>query len=163
MMKRTKVALVAGTAVLAMAGVGGGIAFAADGSGTAAAPSTSAATPNTGSSNGTGTRTPKKDRHHGLVGRFEHGQLTVHGKSGDQVVDVQRGQVTAVSATSVTVRSKDGFTATYTIASTSKVMAKKQTSTIAGVHTGDRVGVAALKSGNTDTVRVLRDAGPATK
>jgi len=37
----------------------------------------------------------------------EHGEFTVHTKTGDKVVDVQRGVVTAVNATSVTVKSTD--------------------------------------------------------
>ena len=48
MMKRTKGALIAGTAVLAMAGVGGGIAFAANSTPTTTAPITTAPTTSAG-------------------------------------------------------------------------------------------------------------------
>jgi hypothetical protein len=153
MMKRTKGALIAGTAVLAMAGVGGGIAFAANSTPTTTTPSAPApAAP-----------APAAHQHkaRGLAGRAEHGQLTVRTKTGDQVLDIQRGQVTSVSATSVTVRSTDGFTATYAISGTSTVRVQKKTSTIADVHNGDQVGVAALHTGNTDTIRRIADAGPA--
>jgi hypothetical protein len=146
MMKRTKGALIAGTAVLAMAGVGGGIAFAANSTPTTTAPSSSA---------------PQQHKARGLVGRVEHGQVTVRTKTGDQVLDIQHGQVTSISATSVTVRSKDGFTATYGVSGTSTVRVQKKASTIANVHTGDQVSVAALHSGNTDTIRRIADAGPA--
>ncbi|HEY3609545.1 MAG TPA: hypothetical protein VGL06_18735 [Pseudonocardiaceae bacterium] len=154
MMKRTKGALIAGTAVLAMAGVGGGIAFAADSTPTTTAPTTWAAP---------ATSAPAGHQHRarGLAGRVEHGQFTVRTKTGDQVLGIQRGQVTSVGATSVTVRSADGFTATYGVSSTSKVRVQRQTSTIANVHTGDRVAVAALHSGSTDTVRSIADGGPA--
>lgn len=145
-MKRTKGALIAGTAVLAMAGVGGGIAFAANSTPTTTAPSSSA---------------PHQHKTRGLVGRVEHGQVTVRTKTGDQVLDIQHGQVTSISATSVTVRSKDGFTATYGVSGTSTVRVQKKVSTIANVHTGDEVAVAALHSGNTDTIRRIADAGPA--
>jgi len=151
MMKRTKIALVAGCAVLAMAGVGGGIAFAAD---SGSAPSTPTPAP-------AATSTPAAPAHHKartVLGRLEHGQFTVRAKNGDQVIDVQRGQVVAVSATSVTVRSVDGFTATYTVGSTAKVRVQKQASTITNVHTGDKVSVAATHSGATDTLRRLVDA-----
>lgn len=153
-MKRTKGALIAGTAVLAMAGVGGGIAFAANTTPTTTAPTTSTAP---------ATNAPAAHQHRarGLAGRAEHGQLTVRTKTGDQVLDIQRGQVTAISATSVTVRSTDGFTATYGVSSTSKVRVQRTASTIANVHTGDQVAVAALHSGTTDTVRHIADAGPA--
>jgi hypothetical protein len=153
MMKRTKIALVAGAAALAMAGIGGGIAFAADSGPTTTTPTSPGATPSAPSS---------PHAHHGVRrsqgGAMEHGELTVRTKTGDRVIDVQRGQVSAVSATSVTVRSTDGFTATYTVGSASKVRVRKNASTIANVHTGDNVAVAATKSGNTNTLRRLTDA-----
>jgi hypothetical protein len=157
MMKRTKITLVAVTAVVAMAGIGGGIAFAANSgpaTSTAAAPSTTAP----------GTTHGKQGRHgraRAIGGRVEHGRLTMRTKTGDEVVDVQRGQVTAVNATSVTVKSQDGFTATYAVGSAAKIRVKKQTAAMSGVHVGDRVGVTAVHSGSTDTVRRLADAGPA--
>jgi Cu/Ag efflux protein CusF len=147
MMKRTKGALIAGTAVLAMAGVGGGIAFAANSS-----------TPTTTTPS---APAPQQHKARGLVGRVEHGQITVRTKTGDQALDIQRGQVTSVGATSVTVRSTDGFTATYAVSGTSTVRVQKKTSTIADVHNGDQVAVAALHTGNTDTIRRIADAGPA--
>jgi hypothetical protein len=61
----------------------------------------------------------------------------------------------------VTVRSTDGFTATYGISSTSTVRVQQKASTIANVHTGDQVAVAALHNGGTDTVRRISDVGPA--
>ena len=146
MITRTKIALVAGCAALAMAGVGGGIAFAADSGSTPTPPPSS---------------TPAPAHHakaHRLLGHLEHGQFTVRTKNGDQVIDVQRGQVAAVSATSVTVRSEDGFTATYAVDSTAKVRVQKKASTITNVHTGDKVTLVATHSGTTDTLRRLADA-----
>jgi hypothetical protein len=142
MTKRTKIALVASTAVLALGGIGGGVAIA---SGTTAPASAAAAAP-----------APAHHRAHGLLRKAEHAEVTVRTKQGDKVIDVQRGQVTAVSPTSVTVRSKDGFSATYKVAGTSKVRSKKKAATIAAVHDNDRVVVVASSS----TVRRLADAGP---
>jgi hypothetical protein len=167
MMKRTKVALVAGTAALALAGIGGGVAFAT-GSGSAA-PSpqiTTAASVTSGaapSATASSAAKPKAKRFRNVLARTEHGEVTLRSKTGDKVFDLQRGVVTTVSSTSVTVKSKDGFTATYAVGSGAKVRKQKQASAIADVHTGDRVGVLALRSGSTDTLRRLRDAGPATK
>jgi hypothetical protein len=149
MTKRTKIALVAGTAVLALAGIGGGVAMAS-GTTAPAATTTVAATP------ATPAAPAHPHRARGLLRRTEHGEVTVRTKKGDQVIDVQRGQVTAVSTTSVTVRSKDGFTATYKVSGTSKVRSKKKTAAISAVHNGDRVLVVAA----TGTVRRLADAGP---
>lgn len=164
MMKRTKVALVAGTAALALAGIGGGVAFAT-GSGSAA-PSpriTTAASVTSSDAPSASAAKPKAKRFRNVLARTEHGEVTLRAKTGDKVFDLQRGVVTTVSSTSVTVKSKDGFTATYTVGSGTKVRKQKQASAIADVHTGDRVGVLALHSGSTDTLRRLRDAGPATK
>lgn len=162
MMKRTKVALVAGTAALALAGIGGGVAFAT-GSGSAAPSPRITTAASVTSSDAPSAARPKGKRFRNVLARTEHGEVTLRSKTGDKVFDLQRGVVTTVSSTSVTVKSKDGFTATYTVGSGTKVRKQKQASAIADVHTGDRVGVLALHSGSTDTLRRLRDAGPATK
>jgi hypothetical protein len=153
MLKRTKVALVAGTAVLALAGIGTGAAFAAG--------STSSSTPAPSGGATPATSTAPAKHHPGLLARTEHGQVTVRTKQGDQTLDLQHGQVTSVSATSITVRSRDGFTATYTVNGNAKVRKEKQASSISNVSTGDRVEVVAVHSGTTDTVRRIADAGPA--
>lgn len=163
MTKRTKIALIAGTAVLALAGIGGGMAFAA---GTAGPATTAVLTANTtGDTQATATPATPKAHHRGrsLLARAEHGEVTVHTKKGDETVDIQRGQVTSVSATTVTVRSTDGFTAVYTLGSTSKVASKGKPSSMANVHDGDRVNVIAIRDGNTLTIRRLGDPGPAKK
>lgn len=149
MMKRTKVVLVAGTAALALAGIGGGVAFAAGGDTPSAAPAT------TGVETTATTTHPR--RAVALLRHLEHGEITVDTKQGDRVVDVQRGQVTSVSATSVTVRSGDGFTATYAVDSSSKIRVQHQTSNISTVHDGDHVTVVALRANGKATIRRLAD------
>ena len=58
----------------------------------------------------------------GQLGRVQHGELTVTGSDGKAVVmTVQRGTVTAASASSVTVRSDDGYTQTYAVNSSTRV------------------------------------------
>jgi hypothetical protein len=48
-----------------------------------------------------------------------HGQVTIQKPGGGyETLDVQRGTVTAVSATSLTVKSTDGYTTTYAVTST---------------------------------------------
>jgi len=85
----------------------------------------------------------------------------VHTKTGDKVLDTQRGVATAVNAGSVTVKSKDGFSATYTLNPTTKVHKGKQTATTAQLTTNDRVRVLADKTGTTATATRIGDAGPA--
>ncbi len=49
-----------------------------------------------------------------LARNVEHGEMVVQTKDGDKTIDVQRGTVTAISSTTVTVKSTDGFTETWT-------------------------------------------------
>jgi hypothetical protein len=65
--------------------------------------------------------------------------------------DAIRGTVTAVSASSITVKAADGVSQTYAITSTTKVRLRKgqpgngngrgAAGTISDVHTGDKVAV----------------------
>ena len=75
-----------------------------------------------------------------------HGMAIVHGQAvlakpggGYQTIDYQRGTVTAVSTTSVTLKSSDGFTMSYAITD----------STILGAHRG---GIGSVKAGDTASV-----------
>jgi hypothetical protein len=91
----------------------------------------------------------------GLVGMV-HGQLTVPKSGGGyQTVDVQSGTVSAVSASSVTVNSKDGFTATYAVTSSTAVDAKA--AGIASVKQGDTIFIIAKVSGTTATAGNIFD------
>jgi hypothetical protein len=71
-----------------------------------------------------------------------------------QTIAVQRGDVTAVSATSITVKSLDGYVATYVVNSTTRINGKN--GKITDVKTGNQVGVEASVSGGTSTaVRIV--------
>ena len=166
MVKRTKTMVAAGTLALALAGTGAGVAAAQTTSNpsaptTAANPAPTSPAPGAkhpGTHTGTGTHTGK---HRGGLRRVEHGEFTVHTKTGDKVVDVQRGVVTAVNASSVTVKSTDGFSTTYTIDPTTKVHKDKKTAAVSQIATNDRVRVHAIKAGSTLTAQRVGDAGPA--
>jgi hypothetical protein len=157
MLKATKTTMIAGAAVVALIGIGGGVAFATSGSSTPTSTLTAATTPTSGSN--TPTDGPSKRKHHGLLDRAEHGQVTVRAKTGTEVIDLQRGLVTAVSPTSITVKSQDGFSATYVVNSTTKVRKTGQQSAIGNVANGDNVVIAAIHSGTTDTAKRIGDHG----
>lgn len=150
---RTKVA-VAGVSVAALTGIVG--------VGVAAADSPTPATPSTGASAtpGAKAKTPgakaKEHKHHSMFQRALHGEATLGGKK-HLVVDFQRGSVTKVSATSITVRSTDGFTASYAVNGDTKVRAQKQASTVGAVKTSDKVRVVGVKNGATVTAKVVVD------
>ena len=85
-----------------------------------------------------------------------HGQFVVPRSGGGfQTVDTQRGSVTGVSATSITVKSADGFTKTYQVASSTNVDAQR--SGIGSVKTGHQVVIMATVSGNTATAVSILD------
>jgi hypothetical protein len=84
-----------------------------------------------------------------------HGELVVPQRdgTGTQTVVVQSGTVTAVSATSLSVKSSDGYTATYVITSSTRVAARS--GGITSLKKGDEVHVAATKSGSTSTALMV--------
>jgi hypothetical protein len=159
-------AIFAGVAATALAG-GAGVAYAATQSGSPVAASTtsqSVASPSPSPS-----ATPATPGHHKFVGPgigaiggiagiggAVHGQLTVPKSGGGyQTVDVQRGTVTAVSATSISVKSADGYTATYAVTGSTEVNA--ESAGIGAVKTGDSVFVTATASGGSATASNVTD------
>lgn len=92
----------------------------------------------------------------GAAGGAVHGQLTVPKSGGGyQTIDVQRGTVTAVSSASITVKSADGFTASYAV--NSKTLVDAQAAGIGSVKKGDTVFVTATVSGSTPTAADVFD------
>ena len=152
--------ILAGVAVVALLG-GAGVAMAATSgspaSGTAASPS------------GGTVATPSPSArpalpHQGRPGGFGfggpfgavHGQFVVPKSGGGyQTIETQRGSVTAVSATSITVKSADGFVKTYQVVSSTNVDAQRNG--IAAVKTGHQVAVTATVSGSTATAASILD------
>lgn len=154
------------TAVVALVvGAGAGVAVAVTGSST---PSTTASSPPTSSSAptappGHGSRGP------GFGGRAfgpgfggagplgaVHGQFVVPKQGGGyQTVDTQRGQVTAVNGTGITIKSSDGFVKSYAVTSSTIVDAKRDG--IGSVKVGDQATVSATVSGSTATAVSIAD------
>ena len=85
-----------------------------------------------------------------------HGQFVVPKPGGGyQTIDTQRGSVTAVNSTSITVKSADGFVKTYQVRSSTNVDAQRNG--IASVKTGHQVMVTATDSGGTATASSILD------
>ena len=161
--RRVRPLLLSGVAVIALAG-GAGVGLAATGSSGASASltSTTSASPSASASASpaASARAHRKLAHRrfaGIIGgRILHGQVVVPKSGGGyQTVDVQRGQVTAVSSTSITVKSADGYSATYGVSSSTTVDA--QSSGIGSVKVGDRVVLEATLSGGTATASHILD------
>ncbi len=130
-----------------------GVAMAADSSSpspTSAAASTSS---NTGSTGGPGTA--RTSRLKGALGkRVLHGEFTVQTKNGVKVYDTEIGVVTAVSPTSVSVKASDGYTQTWTLASTTHVRANKGKGTLADLTVGETVRLLGPTAGGTATAQI---------
>jgi hypothetical protein len=102
-----------------------------------------------------GFRRPVVRRHLRFVARALHGEVTLAGEK-HQVVVFQRGGVTKISGTSITVKSNDGFVETYALGKDTKVREHGHDSKIADIDSADRVLVVAAKHGSTlDARRVI--------
>jgi hypothetical protein len=84
-----------------------------------------------------------------------HGEFVVPDGAGWRTVALQRGVVTAVSSTSLTVKSKDGYIRTYVL--TAKTLVNAGRDGISTVKNGEEVGVAATVKGGTATADDVRD------
>ena len=91
----------------------------------------------------------------GLARNVEHGEVVVQTKDGEKTVDVQRGTVTAITDTSVTVKSADGFTQTWVFGTPFHVIEHRTTIQATAVAVGAKVGVAGAKNGSTVTANLL--------
>ena len=148
-MTSNKIAIWATTGIIG-AGVAGGLTYAAVSTpagassdlGTAVDGALNAATtpaPDGGARAGMGAHMGRR----GLLNRLEHGELTLRTRQGDRTVDLQRGVVSAVSPTSISVTSPDSFAGTYSVDATTKVRTRNGLVSISAVHTGDQVFVVA--------------------
>jgi hypothetical protein len=130
---RTAVVAVVAAAAVAVAG---GVALAAtrNGSGASAQSGPGAAGGPSGASSFGGPG--------GIVASVAHGQVVVADSAGSYVTRLlQTGTVTAVTPTSITVRSADNYAATYTVASGTTV--DNGTDAISDVATGHTVMILA--------------------
>jgi hypothetical protein len=146
----------AGTAAAVVAiTVAGGVAWATSSADPTPAPSASPSTPSaTPDKSGKPDKPdkPGKGPHRGMfgLGGALHGEFVVKKDDGSyQTVATQRGEVTAVSKESITVKSEDGYSRTYTLTEDTLVNAARD-------------GIDDVKTGNTVTVFAVVADGKAT-
>ena len=84
-----------------------------------------------------------------------HGEITVQSKSGPKTIVVQRGSVTAVSGNSVTVKSTDGYTLTWTLDGKVRIVQDKKKVETSALKAGEQIGVAGTKDGTADAARLI--------
>jgi hypothetical protein len=152
---------------------GAGVAFAATGSPARPASAAAAATPSPSSPWGKAAlprRLPFRTGPSGGPGPFGiagplglggpfsaiHGQYVAPKPGGGyQTIDFQNGSVTAVSSTSITLRSPDGYTHSYPVTSSTTVNAQR--GGISSVKAGNEVSVQATVEGSTVTAARITD------
>ena len=84
-----------------------------------------------------------------------HGEAVVKTKDGGtQTVAVQRGEVTAIDGDSMTVKSTDGFTMTWTFGDDLRVVERRATVQPSEVKVGATLGVAGAKDGDKGVARL---------
>ncbi|MEU7608976.1 hypothetical protein [Micromonospora sp. NPDC049204] len=85
-----------------------------------------------------------------------HGEAVVKAKDGGtQTVTVQRGEVTAINGDSMTVKSTDGFTLTWSFGDDLRVVERRATVQPSEVKVGATVGVAGAKDGDKGVARLI--------
>lgn len=135
-MNNTRKAVLAGGLVLALSGVGAAAALAAN----ASENRTPAAHANQG---------PKPKAQQDLARNVLHGELVVDRNGKTVTLELQTGTVQSATADSISILSKDGFTATYAItAATKKNLPAADQGT---PKTGETLRVQAVKDGATLT------------
>jgi Domain of unknown function (DUF5666) len=100
-----------------------------------------------------------------LLNRVERGDLTLRAKGGTFVqVHYERGQITAVSAGSITITGPDGKGASFTVTANTKIRSQGKLEAIGALQMGQNAMVFGTVSGNTYTAVLIRGivARPAT-
>jgi hypothetical protein len=95
-------------------------------------------------------------------GRLLHGEATI-GKpgGGTTVVRFQNGVISAVGGSAMTVKSTDGFTATYTVDGTSRISLNGTDGTLSKLAKNDKVRVVAVQKGSSSVAKLVLDGVPA--
>ncbi|WP_427893276.1 hypothetical protein ACQHIV_10400 [Kribbella sp. GL6] len=147
--------LIGTAAAVVVTTAAGGVAWAASNADPtpSASPSASPSQPNQNQKPGGGPGRGGFRGEFGLGGAL-HGEFVVQQDGGGyETIAVQRGQVTAVSNDSLTVKSADGYSRTYTL--TSNTMVNAARNGIGDVKTGNTVNVeAVVTNGNATAIRV---------
>lgn len=84
-----------------------------------------------------------------------HGEAVVQTKDGTKTIAVQRGEVTTIDGDSMTVKSTDGFTMTWTFGDKLRVVERRTTIRSTDIEIGTTVGVAGAKDGDRGTARLI--------
>ena len=91
----------------------------------------------------------------GEFGRVVHGTGVVKTKTGYETVAVDRGTVTAVSPTAVSIKSADGVIETFTPVATSRYRVDGKKAALTDVKVGAAAGTVAVVNGAAHDIKLL--------
>jgi hypothetical protein len=107
---------------------------------------------------------PAKTHHHPLLTAAQRDTLRTTGhvevlkhtrKHGDVTLDIQRGTITALTPTSITLMSKDGYRHSYQVVPTTKVRENGKPEDLTALKPTERVMIVALHGADGDTARTI--------
>lgn len=84
-----------------------------------------------------------------------HGDVVVQGKDGAKTIAVQRGTVTAIDGSLMTVESTDGFAQTWTFGPDLRVVQRRATIQPSDVKVGTQLGVSGVRDGDGGVARLV--------
>lgn len=98
----------------------------------------------------------------GAAGRVLHGEATVQKPGGGTtVVHFQNGVISAINGSTVTVKSSDGFTSTFTVNGTTRITLNGTQGTLSKLGKNDKVRILGVENGTQTVARMVLDGVPA--
>lgn len=160
------IAALVGVALLATIGVGaatatsgatgtsgtGGAALLSPAGSTGAAAITTVAGTTSVTASGPGPRLVLR----GLIRRAVSADVTLKTKAGFRTFRYERGEITAVGTSSVTVQTADGTATTFAVTAQTRIRSKGHAITLSQLRAGDRATVFASESNGTSTAYLVR-------
>jgi hypothetical protein len=118
-----------------------------------------AADPSPSASTGPDSATPGKERRRAIRKYLRkntlHGDITVQGKDGVRTIVVQRGTVTAVTSTGMSVKSTDGYALTWTFGDKLRLVQDRKAVPTSALKAGQEVGVAGIRDSDATKARLI--------
>jgi hypothetical protein len=149
-MTRTRLGLALSAAVLGLSGLVGLPASAA------AQPSPSPPEPTPSETSPSEIAPPSDNGHNDMgLGNILHGEGVIKTKGGTQPVAMQHGTVTAVSDSSITLKSSDGYTKTWSLNDSVHVVEHRKTLQPNSIKVGSDLIVAGPRQGTTFTASIV--------
>ncbi|MGR6975057.1 hypothetical protein ACU639_36675 [Streptomyces cynarae] len=154
-MLRKRRAVVTGVVLAGVLAVGGATAYASSASAPGASPSSAASASSAKQHHKKHNK--KRGKHHRSLPGV-HGQATVKNRKTGQFVvrEWQRGSITGVSGATLTVKSADGVSWTWTVEKNAKIIRDGKKVAESALKTGDTVMVVGRRAGSAnDALRIV--------